>query len=386
MKDPHSLHPPLTSVVIDRSVRDTDITKNILSNLSRFDLYKNTDVIVTDDYHQWIRDAVSENGTANSKETLLIYPEKGNFIHNCPGSDGVLCCRYYVIDFGMNCPYDCYYCFLQSYTKNRFLSIAGNAKERLQELETLINSDRSVHWRIGTGEYMDSLALDHLTGLGSMLVEFFSGFDNATLELKTKSVEIESLPALVSGQPRNTVISWSLNPQTLIDQIEPGTAPLASRLSAAALAVAKGYQIAFHFDPIVDYPEWESGYSSVLEDLFNTLPQNSIRWISLGTFRYTPGLKEELRLSHPEEKITRAEMLLHPDNKFRYITPKREKIYRFMKDKLEAFDKEQLVYLCMETRGMWRKVYNYAPTGPVELDKKFEERRIFVSGHMLKRV
>jgi len=50
-------------------------------------------------------------------------------------------------------------------------------------------------WRIGTGEFTDSLAIDRLTRLSSVLVPFMANQTNAVLELKTKSAEVHPLRA-----------------------------------------------------------------------------------------------------------------------------------------------------------------------------------------------
>ena len=65
-----------------------------------------------------------------------------------------------------------------------------------------------AQFRVGTGELADSLAFDSLTGLSRDLVDFFAARENLTLELKTKTDEIENLLAI---DPRGRVlVSWTL--------------------------------------------------------------------------------------------------------------------------------------------------------------------------------
>ena len=47
-------------------------------------------------------------------------------------------------------------------------------------------------------------------------IPFFNQKENAVLELKTKSDRVENL--LNQNSSRNVIVSWSLNPQTIIDQ------------------------------------------------------------------------------------------------------------------------------------------------------------------------
>jgi len=369
-------HPPLDHVFIDKGVSGSRLCQNVVENLRKIPIYKNTKVEVIDDYRSWLSSVQHDIHKRFDKKTLLLYPEKGQFMHHCPGSDSVVCCRYFVLDFGMNCPYDCHYCYLQTYAKVPVLTVAGNVEELLAEVKRKTGELEGIHWRIGTGEYTDSLSLENLTGLGKILVEFFSTLPNATLELKTKSVEIDSLLGL--NHKGNTVIAWSLNPDYIVNEVEYHCSSLDRRFEAARKVIEAGYQVAFHFDPVFYYDTWQADYKALVERLFDEIPSKHIRWISLGTFRYSPGLKEKLRLRHPEEFITRAEMILAPDNKFRYMAPLRAKMYKYLSDEILKRDPGMMLYLCMETRATWKRVFNQNLIGPSYLDDAFEKRRLLL--------
>ena len=51
----------------------------------------------------------------NSKEVLILKKFKGRFFQKCPGSPGVICCNYHLINTCFNCLYNCTYCYLNSY-------------------------------------------------------------------------------------------------------------------------------------------------------------------------------------------------------------------------------------------------------------------------------
>lgn len=385
MKYPYLQHPPIEQIFIDRSVRNSRVAGNIVENIQKIPSYYGNSanksdgrvkITEIDDYRLFLHDIQRDIYNKFDKKTLLVYPEKGQFMHPCPGSDGVICCRYFVLDFGMNCPYDCHYCYLQTYSKIPVLTIAGNVEELLVPLKDKILEFSNIHWRIGTGEYADSLALENLTGIGKILVEFFSKLPNATLELKTKSVEVESLLNL--DHKGQTVISWSLNPDFIVDEVEYHCSSLDQRLAAAKKVIEAGYEVAFHFDPVFYYERWQIDYKALIERLFAEIRRDKIRWISLGTFRYSPGLKEKLRLRHPDEFITRAEMILAPDNKFRYLAPIRAKMYKYLSDLILKHDPAMMLYLCMETRATWKRVFAQTLAGPNHLDQAFEKRRLLL--------
>ena len=76
---------------------------------------------------------------------------------------------------------------------------------------------RGRSFRVGTGELADSLAFDSLTGISRDLVDFFAARENLTLELKTKTDEIENL---LDVDPRGRVlVSWTLSPERRLSQL-----------------------------------------------------------------------------------------------------------------------------------------------------------------------
>ena len=221
-------------------------------------------------------DAVStENGRTDfsafsfgaAKKRLFLTRHKGEFLKKCPGSDGQVCCNYFVINFASNCPMDCSYCYLQEYlADNSELKVFSNVDDLLTEAEELLTKHRRFFFRIGTGEITDSLALDPYIGFTSEIVPFFAEQPNVLLELKTKSDCVEGL--LVLDPKDRVVVSWSMNPQRVIDLDEHGTASLSERLLAARRCQDAGYRLGFHFDPIVEYPNWESDYEEALDQTF----------------------------------------------------------------------------------------------------------------------
>ena len=152
--------------------------------------------------------------------------------------------------------------FCKIFLKNNPLQVAYvNVEDLIQELEEIFTEYPDRTFRVGTGEIADSLALDFLIPYSQFLIPFFNRQKNAVLELKTKSDCIENL--LDQPDPTNVIVSWSINPQQVIDLEEKGTPNLEKRLHAASLCVGKGYRVGFHLDPIILIPGWEKSLSRV---------------------------------------------------------------------------------------------------------------------------
>src|ERR1700681_2540750 len=101
------------------------------------------------------------------KRTMIVARRKTPFLMACPaGSAKFACCGYLVLTLASNCPMDCSYCFLQEYVAdNPGFQIYANYDDAFVEIDKLISAAPNRHFRIGTGELADSLAMDSLTDL-----------------------------------------------------------------------------------------------------------------------------------------------------------------------------------------------------------------------------
>ena len=115
------------------------------------------------------------------------------------------------------------------------------------------------------------------------------------------------------------IISWSINPETIIDKEEIKTARLNERLNAAKLASDAGFKIAFHFDPLIYFSNWEKEYRDLVDQIFDIIPQDRIQWVSFGTLRYINSLKDIVENRFPKSKIFLGEFVKGKDGKMRYI-------------------------------------------------------------------
>ncbi|MBW1952737.1 MAG: hypothetical protein JRI66_06570 [Deltaproteobacteria bacterium] len=69
---------------------------------------------------------------------------------------------------------DCSYCILQGYLNYPAITIFTNIADLMTELQDRRASDPERVWRLETGEFADSLALDDLMGLNHRLIPFFA--------------------------------------------------------------------------------------------------------------------------------------------------------------------------------------------------------------------
>ncbi|MFP3999681.1 MAG: radical SAM protein [Desulfobacterales bacterium] len=291
------------------------------------------------------------------KSVLLLSRNKGPFIRSCPGTSHYTCCGYRILHIGAYCSMDCAYCILQAYYHPPVLQFFTNHEQMETELEDFFSQD--ITGRIGTGEFTDSLIWERIYPLAARLVDRFSRQDTSILELKTKTAAVDTLPQ--TGHNRKTVLAWSLNTDSVIRHQERATASLAARIRAAEKCQANGYPLAFHFDPMIIYPGCKQDYSRVVDMLFERIDPAGIVWISLGSFRFMPELKDIVIRRFPDSKIVYNEFIKAMDGKMRYFKPLRIELYRNFIDRIREKAPDVLLYFCMEDQEVWEKSLGYTP-------------------------
>lgn len=305
-------------------------------------------------YLEKLKDARDPIGAG--KRILYLAYDKGNAFKPFPESEEYLSCDYYTLHLSEGCDLECSYCILQAYLTNLFLTVYVNLEESLQKLDALLAANPEKFFRIGTGQLADSLSLDHITGLSEKLIPFFAGRKNATLELKTKSNNIERLLGLSSRG--RAIVAWSMNADKIQRFEEHKTATLEERLTAAeTICTRTDHRVAFHLDPVIDYDGWEPDYESTIENIFTRIPQERIAWISMGCFRFMPKLKPIMEDRFPKTSLPQAEWIRGMDGKMRYFKPRRVEIYRKLTDMIRRRSSAATLYLTMETPEVWNQVF-----------------------------
>ena len=345
-------------VLVDEDAREHALTNRIINKLQSVPVYK--------------------SGYTDSKETLHLLSYKGEFLKPCPGTREYICCGYQILNVATGCPFDCSYCILQSYFNESDLKVFVNLEKEIDQVFRLIDGEPDRIFRIGTGEFTDSLALDPLICWTDLLLPHFSKSKNAVLELKTKTSNISGV--LSSKQRDRVIISWSLNSPFITSREEYKAASLKKRLEAARECQREGFALAFHFDPLIPHPHWKDEYAKTLEMLDKYIDPKRIIWISLGSFRFMPELKSIIRKRRSKTSVLDGEFIVGLDGKMRYFRPIRVDLYSFMRENLEKWGADLGIYLCMESDDVWSESMGWSPGDSQGLSSYLDSRVIKVFG------
>lgn len=298
-----------------------------------------------------------------SKKRLMICPFPGQFFKRCPGATQkktLTCCNYFVLNLGSQCNMNCTYCYLQSYLNSPVTKIYSNIEQAFVELAEMAKLHANLPYRVGTGEITDSLSLDPLSLYSRQLIEFFRSYPAWTLEFKTKSNLVDQF--LDVPHVGNVTVSWSVNPQNVIESEEFGTASLEQRLTAAKKCLDKKFNLAFHIDPIIYHPDWKKNYSVLVDKITTEFLPHQVQVISLGTLRFQPEQRHLMKQRFPmTSMVNQAEMFQSASGKMRYDQNLRSEMLKFVLELFHKNSQDWKVFFCMETPETWISSYGAYP-------------------------
>jgi len=358
----------IKKVLVEEGTLKHDFSRKIIDQFSDASIQQITEMDPGHDF----------DSTGMGKDTLHLISYKGEFLKPCPGTRKYICCGYQILNLSTNCPIDCSYCILQSYFNQPNLRVFANLEEHIGNVLKTIDSNPNKVFRIGTGEFTDSLAIDHITHFVDLLVPEFTKRKNAVLEFKTKTDRIKGL--ITSKHRDRIIVSWSLNSPYLSAREEHRAQSLKKRLEAAKICQSEGFTVGFHFDPLVCHENWRDEYLKTIELMDKYIDPNGIIWISMGAFRFMPDLKPVIRKRHPDTCILNGEFIIGLDGKMRYFKPIRIDLFSFMREALEKWHPDTGLYLCMESDDVWQSSIGWSPQTSEGLSQFLDERVEMIFG------
>lgn len=322
--------------------------KALLKELrKRFDLIKDKEI----EYHSNTNQDNSSNNI--ERPNIQISYNQNKIWGECPvSSNRTRCCKLITLDAVSQCAFACSYCSIQAFYKNCQLSLDGNLNSKLNEFEKSMNPDLIYH--IGTGQSSDSLFIGDYNGVLNTLFQFAKRNPNIILELKSKSKEIDYI--LNNYVPKNIIITWSLNPQTIIDNEEHLTASLMDRLDAAKKVAQKGVLIGFHFHPMIKYKNWQNEYLEISNFIQKNFSAGQIALISMGTLTFSERTLKLIKQQSIKSKILQMP-LVEVEGKFSYPENIKIEMFSLLYNSFFKWFDQVFFYLCMEPHSVWQKVF-----------------------------
>ncbi len=242
---------------------------------------------------------------ADAKQTLAITvapPSKRKFQPIAPSAD-------WRVDLAEGCPAHCSYCYLAGSLKGPPITRAyANLDEIIGALPDYLGqgtiTSRSRH-RAHEGTtfesscYTDPLAIEHITGSLTAMIEHFGDWDaDVQLRFTTKFTAVD--PFLNLAHHGRTRMRASLNPRQYA-RYEGGSDPVVARIAALRRMADAGYPVGLTIAPIIAAAGWEQAYGTLIDDIGAAMagaPDPDLT-VELITHRYTEGSKAMLESWYP---------------------------------------------------------------------------------------
>jgi spore photoproduct lyase len=222
----------------------------------------------------WLDKAPGINGERGIEKiraergVLLLRERTSPFIEQFKHPIG-RCAKFYKLTAYNNCNFWCEYCYL--YLTFRTQPVSTHFINYEKMYDEIVKFDKSKTPKslrvLNLGELGDPLAVDHITGFAKQIIPFMPEHAPRTrLLFLTKSDCVDDILSLDHGG--QSIISFSVNTDTVFQQLEHRTASPDSRLIAAAKAQKAGYEIRLRIDPIIFYSTWERDYIALIDKIF----------------------------------------------------------------------------------------------------------------------
>ena len=286
------------------------------------------------------------------RNVLLLRDRVSPFIEQFQHPIG-RCAKFYKLTAYNNCNFWCEYCYL--YLTFRTQPISTHFINYEKMYDEIIKFDRLKVPKslrvLNLGELGDPLAVDYITGFAKQIIPFMPEHAPGTrlLFLTKSDCMDEILPLDHGGQ---SIISFSVNTDTVFQQLEHRTASPDSRLIAAAKAQKSGYEVRLRIDPVIFYSTWEKDYVALVDKIFEYVQPTRI---TIGEYRPSNGLANHISSRFPDSpllKINRS--LVKEGKKLRYPKNLRIKMFGTIIETIKKDESDIDIALCKEQPEIWK--------------------------------
>lgn len=206
--------------------------------------------------------------------------------------------HFYYTSSIMNCIYDCEYCYLQGMYTSAHIVIFVNIEDIFNEVTKLLNKF-PVYLCISYDT--DLLGFENILGYTRKWINFAREHKNLTIELRTKSANINSIADI--NPIDNFILAWTLSPSNIIKSYEHRTASLEKRLENIRIAQNLNWNVRLCFDPMIYIKDYKKYYKELIEKTFSIVDRDKISQISIGVFRVSSEYLKKIRKQRYDSAI-----------------------------------------------------------------------------------
>ena len=285
----------IDTIYIEKEIRKHPRTLGILSK------FRNVRTIAIDRYGE-VFNRKNQNFRIQKKNPCLILAKKHKgFVLPAPEGFGIGSSKNYYFSHMYNCIYDCRYCFLQGMYSSANYVVFVNFEDFETSLKKVIKENSENKTTFFSGYDCDSLALESITGFAKYMLPFFKKYPQIDFEFRTKSIQTD--PFLLQKPMKNVIIAYSLMPELISSSLDNKAPSISKRIKAMSSLASKGWKIGLRFDPLIHGRNWKALYKEMLENIYKSVPLESIHSVSFGPLRFPKEMFKDIFKLYPDEPL-----------------------------------------------------------------------------------
>lgn len=275
-------------IIINTEVRDDAVTRRVVKACPdvpvQYVTSSRPDAVVAASKVLGGAEGLLETILAGKEVLFVAPPGHAVDVFKMP-DDRMVCPHFERVKLAANgCFYRCDWCYLKLTYRAAFpfITVRAGLDTIKAQLARRLQKD-TAPVMFNSGEFADSLALEHLTGAMGEMIPWFAQTRDGYLFLLTKSDSVDSILDLDHNE--HTVVAWSMNAPSVSQRFELGAPTFKRRLAAAVKVERAGYPVRIRLDPIVPVEGWREEYAETIRRIFDVLSPDGI---TLGTLRFEP--------------------------------------------------------------------------------------------------
>ncbi len=265
----------------------------------------------------------------------------------------IVCPHFWELKAWTGCPFNCSYCYLQGTFRG-----AERKKPRMKKKSDIVRYlEEFLEWAdknglvtlLNTGEVADSLGVPgYVEEFLDMALPIFRKHPEHKVLFLTKggTHHIKVLEKIPSDMRSRFIVSFSINPQVVVDKYEKRTASSSDRIEAARITQEMGFEVRIRIDPMIPIEGWVLYYTELIRELLDKVKPSRI---TLGTLR----------------ALVKTRMYAKDKSWLRYVSEKspwglriesklRMGMYELVIEMLMEYGFKGDIALCKETLDVWK--------------------------------
>ena len=285
----------IETVFVESEIMGHPIAKRVLSCLPKADLFE------INRYQELFNKRQQNFRLQKEKPALILAKKHDNFVLPAPSGFGLDSQKNFYFSHMYNCIYDCRYCFLQGMYSSANYLLFVNFEDFFTSISETIHNNADSSLTFFSGYDCDSLAFEKITNFAQHTLSFFKKHPEVEFELRTKSVNIETLLGLKPLS--NCVVAFSLSPAKVADALDKKAPRINKRIRALQKLAKSGWLVGLRLDPLIYCDNWKGLYSELIEEIMTDLEIMNLHSVSFGPLRYPKKMYKTIEALYPEEKL-----------------------------------------------------------------------------------